>query len=212
MNDNLIEAQYDVTKKNKYRKFYESNKILIFSSIFIFILLIASYAFYVEIKDNKKIELSENYSKAKTYLKNGDQNKAKNILENIVLSNDSTYSTLSLLLILDENLFNNQDDLIKLFDQVLDNNKFDKETKNLIIFKKVLFLSNYITEQELIKITKPLISGESIWKPHTLLLLGDFFTAKKEYLKAKEFYTEILKMKNLSTEFYEEARTQLTLN
>ena len=34
MAENLIEAQYDVTKKSKLKKFYEKNKILIFSFIF----------------------------------------------------------------------------------------------------------------------------------------------------------------------------------
>ena len=31
MTNNLIETQYDITKKSKLKKFYESNKILIFS-------------------------------------------------------------------------------------------------------------------------------------------------------------------------------------
>jgi len=36
MTNNLIEAQYDITKKSKLKKFYESNKILICSFILIF--------------------------------------------------------------------------------------------------------------------------------------------------------------------------------
>ena len=35
MKENIIEAQYDITKKTKIRKFYETYKILIFSSVLV---------------------------------------------------------------------------------------------------------------------------------------------------------------------------------
>ena len=69
MNENLFEAQYDVTKKSKLKKFYETNKILIFSVILILIIAIASVSFYSEAKENKKILLSDNYLEAKIYLR-----------------------------------------------------------------------------------------------------------------------------------------------
>ena len=43
------------------------------------------------------------------------------------------------------------------------------------------------------------------------MLLGDYFVSKKEYLKAKEFYMEILSLKNLHKEFYDHARSHLIL-
>ena len=209
MNENLFETQYDVTKKSKLKKFYEVNKILIFSVILILIIAIASVSFYSETKEKKKILLSDNYLAAKVYLENGDRNKVKNILKTIIFANDSTYSTLSLFLILNENLIVDQGELSNLFDHVLENNKFEKEVKNLIIFKKALFQSNFVSELELLDAVKPLISTETVWKPHALLLLGDYFASKKEYLKAKEFYVQILSLKNLHKELYNQARSQL---
>ena len=209
MNENLFETQYDVTKKSKLKKFYEVNKILIFSVILILIIAIASVSFYSETKENKKILLSDNYLAAKVYLENGDRNKVKNILKTIIFANDSTYSTLSLFLILNENLIVDQGELSNLFDHVLENNKFEKEVKNLIIFKKALFQSNFVSELELLDTVKPLINTETVWKPHALLLLGDYFASKKEYLKAKEFYVQILSLKNLHNELYNHARSQL---
>ena len=209
MNENLFEAQYDVTKKSKLKKFYETNKILIFSAILILIIAIASVSFYSETKEKKKILLSDNYLAAKVYLENGDRNKVKNILKTIIFANDSTYSTLSLFLILNENLIVDQGELSNLFDHVLENNKFEKEVKNLIIFKKALFQSNFVSELELLDAVKPLINTETVWKPHALLLLGDYFASKKEYLKAKEFYMQILSLKNLHEELYNHARSQL---
>jgi len=209
MNENLFETQYNVTKKSKLKKFYEVNKISIFSVILILIIAIASIIFYSETKEKKKILLSDNYLTAKVYLENGNRNEVKNILKTIIFANDSTYSTLSLFLILNENLIVDQGELSNLFDHVLENNKFEKEVKNLIIFKKALFQSNFVSELELLDTVKPLINTESVWKPHALLLLGDYFASKKEYLKAKEFYVQILSLKNLHKELYNQARSQL---
>ena len=211
MNENLFETQYNVTKKSKLKKFYEVNKTSIFSVILILIIAIASISFYSETKEKKKILLSDNYLTAKVYLENGDKNKAKSALKTVIFENDSTYSTLSLFLILNENLIIDQGELSNLFDHVLENNKFEKEIKNLIIFKKALFQSNFVNESEMLEVTKPLISTETVWKPHALLLLGDYFTSKKEYLKAKEFYIQILSLKNLHKELYSQAESQLIL-
>ena len=209
MNENLIEAQYDVTKKSKLKKFYEANKILIFLAVLIIIIAGASVSFYLEAKEKKNIYLSDNYLTAKVYLKNGDRNKAKSVLKTVIFANNSTYSTLSLFLILNENLITDQEELSYLFNHVLENNKFEKEIKNLIIFKKALFQSNFVSELELLEAVKPLINTDTIWKPHALLLLGDFFASKKEYVKAKEFYMQILSLKNLHKELYNQARSQL---
>ena len=209
MNENLFETRYDVTKKSRLKEFYEVNKILIYLVILILIIAIASVGFYSEVKKKKEILLSDKYLVAKVYLENSDKNKATNILKSVIFDNDSTYSTLSLFLILNENLIADQVELSNLFDHVIENNKFEKEVKNLIIFKKALFQSNFVSELELLDAVKPLINTETVWKPHALLLLGDYFASKKEYLKAKEFYVQILSLKNLHKELYNQARSQL---
>ena len=209
MNENLFEAQYNVTKKSRLRKFYESNKIFIFLIVSVLIIGAAAFSYYSGIKEKNKILLSDNYIDAKIYIKNGDKNKAKDILKKIILANDSTYSTLSLFLILNENLITDQVVLSDLFNHILENNEFEEEIKNLIIFKKALFQSNFLGEFELLKSVKPLINSETLWKPHALLLLGDYFFSKREYEKAKEFYTQILSLKNLNNELYDQARSQL---
>ena len=209
MKENLFETQYDVTKKSKLKKFYESNKILIFSSILVFIISLGSVSFYLESKEKKKILLSENYIQARVYLEIGDKNKATDILKKLIFTNDSTYSTLAFFLVLNQNLITDYKEISNLFEHLLANNKFEKELKNLLIYKKALFDSNFIDESELLETTKPLLTSESLWKPHTLLLLGDYFLSKREYLKAKEFYMQILNMKNLQKDFYDQAASQL---
>ena len=55
MPENLFETRYDLTKKSKLREFYESNKILIYSSIITLIIIFASYSYYQVSKEKKKI-------------------------------------------------------------------------------------------------------------------------------------------------------------
>ena len=209
MNENLFEAKYDITKKSKLKRFYESNKILIISFIFILIIFLVSFNVYLANKEQKKILLSENYVQAKIYLENGNKNKATSILKKVIFANDSTYSTLCFFLILNQNLVTDYKELSILFDHLLDNNKFEEEVKNLLIYKKALFNSNFISESELLEDIKPLLNTKTLWKPHALLLIGDYFLSKKEYIKAKEFYTQILLINNLQKDFYEQARSKL---
>ena len=66
-----------------------------------------------------------------------------------------------------------------------------------------------MSELDLLESLKPLINEETLWKPHALLLLGDYFVFTKEYLKAKEFYIQILSSKGLHKEMYETARSRV---
>ena len=211
MNENLSEAQYDITKKSKLKRFYEKNRISIFSIILIVTIIIVFFSFYSANKENKKKFLAESYIEAKVLLETGEKNKAKDILKTIILSNNSTYSSLSLFLILNENLIVDQKELLNLYNHLLENNKFEKEVKNLIIFKKALFQTNFANESELLETVKPLLNSDTVWKPHILLLLGDYFVSKKQNLKAKEFYIKILSLKSLHKELYDQARSQLML-
>ena len=211
MNENLFETQYDATKKSRFRKLYDANKLLIFSTLFVLIIASISFSFYTASKEKKQILLADNYMVAIFYLQNNERDKGRKILKEIILANNRTYSTLSLFLILDEDLVDDQKEISNLFDHLLANNKFEQEVKNLIIFKKTLFLSNFANELEMVENAKQLINTNTLWKPHALLLLGDYFSSKKQYLKAKEFYVQILSLQNLNIELYEQARSQLLL-
>jgi len=211
MVEELFKAQYDITKKSKIEKFYNKNKILIYSSIFVFILSLGSFSFYLENKESKKILSSDNYMKARIYISNGKRNEATNILKEVIFNNDSTYSVLCLFLIINENLLTNHNDLMPLFNHILDNNKLPSELEHLLIYKKILLKSDLIKETEMLESLKPLLSDKNAWKPHALLLLGDYFVSKKEYIKAIEFYQKIFTINNLHNDLYNHARSQLVL-
>ena len=115
-----------------------------------------------------------------------------------------------LFLILNENLITDYKELLALFDHLLANNKFEKEIENLLIYKKALLNSNFANESELLEGVKPLLNTDTLWRPHALLLLGDYFVSKKEYLKAQQFYAQILSINNLQKDLYEQARLKLS--
>ena len=211
MSEKIIEANYNITKKSKLRIFYDTYKFLIISSFIIVLILFGSINFYFYKIENKKIKLSENYVQAKVYLQNGNKDKATIVLKKIIFLNDPTYSTLSLLLILNQKLITSEKEISIIFDHLLSENKFDSEIKNLLVYKKILFSLNFLNELELLELIKPLLKSESVWKPHALLLLGDYFSSRNENLKAKEFYMKIFAIKNLSNDLYEQASSQLAL-
>ena len=106
----------------------------------------------------------------------------KNFSENFIYSNDSTYSSLSLFEIVNENVETDDEKIIKLFEHVLENNKFDKETKNLIILKKAIFETNFTDEQKMLTTIKPLINNLN---PNAIILL---FTGGISYTLGLIFY------------------------
>ena len=139
------------------------------------------------------------------------KDKALNILRKIIFSNNSTYSTLALFLVLNENLILDKDELLSFFNHILKNNNLDEEIKNLIIYKKALYQSNFVEEKLLLDTLNPLLNSDTLWKPHALSLIGDYFFSKNEKLKAKEFYINIMMLKGLHKEMYDHAKSQLNL-
>ena len=84
-----------------------------------------------------------------------------------------------------------------------------EEIKNLIIYKKALFNSNFSTENDLLKILNPIINSESIWKSHALYLMAEYFYAKNQKQKAKEFFNQILLLPNANSDIKVESQKRL---
>ena len=211
MADNLFETQYDITKKSKLIKLYEENKFLLFTFILILIIILGSFSFYLANKAKQKTLVSENYIKAKIFLENKNQAEAVRILKDAIYADDSIYSPLSFFLLLDKKLIKDDQELSNLFSQILANDELDKELKDLLTYKKSLFNSAFVQESILLEEVKPLLNGENLWKPHALLLLGDYFASKNEFKKAQEFYIQIFSLKNINKDLYDETRSRLAL-
>jgi len=138
-------------------------------------------------------------------------NKKKTIDEmvNIVKNNDVTYSPLALYYLLDSNLLEDNDEINILFNELIEKTSLENEIKNLIIYKKALFNSDFVSENELLKILNPVINSESIWKSHALYLLAEYFYSKNEKQKTKEFFNQILVLPNANNDIKIESQKRL---
>ena len=71
--------------------------------------------------------------------------------------------------------------------------KISEENKNLIIFKKALFLTVNGTEADLLNSLNPIINSSSIWRNDSLNLLIEYFLYKNEKNKALRLYVNLNK-------------------
>ena len=198
------------TRNEKIKNFFIDNKRTIISIIISIIILISSYFIFNDFKNKKKIEASELYNSI--IIQHSKTSKIKTIdgLTNLINKEDSTYSPLALYFIIDNLLIEDQNKVNELFDIVINNGSLDKEIKNLIQFKKALYNSDNIDENQLLNMLKPLINSESIWKSHALYLMAEFFYSKDEKQKSKEFFTQIILLDNGNKDLKIEAQKRLS--
>ena len=184
------------TRNEKIINFFINNKIKLIIWISILLFIVVGYFLMLETKEKNKIKLSNQFNLTTLNFKIEEKQKTINELTNLVKKNDVTYSPLALYFLIDNNLIENKDEINSLFDELINKTKLDEEIKNLIIYKKALFNSNFALENDLLKILNPIINSESIWKSHALYLIAEYFYSKNEKKKAKEFFNQILILEN----------------
>ena len=178
--------------QNKFSIFYKKNKtkILIFLlSLPVILIIFFGYNFYNEKKNTR---ISNQFNEANILLENDRKQDSKKILISLINEKHLFYSPLSLNVIVENGLIENQDSLLELFDKILNIKSLDKETKHLYRFKKATIFSNQAKENEMLKTLNPIINSKSIWKENAIKFLEVYFLQKGDFLKAKE-YRDLLK-------------------
>ena len=176
----------------KIKRFFSNNKkslILFLSSI---LLIIFIYFTYSEIKERNIKDLAKKYNNILINFNKENKDSVKKQLTEIINEKNSTYSPLALYFIIDNNINSTNQEINEYFDIIIEKVSLEKEIKNLIIYKKGLFNSDFTTENNLIEILKPITSSNSIWKSHALYLIAEYFFEKNQKQKAKEFYNQII--------------------
>ena len=197
------------TRNEKIKNFFINNKKKIIIFISLIILIIFGYFAYGDFEDKKRIKIAEKYNSATINYISGNKANVKNELIEIINEKDTAYSPLALYFIIDNNIEANNEEINKYFDILINEVKLDKEIKNLIIFKKGLFNSDFETENNLISIFNPLINSKSVWKSHALYLMAEYFYSKDQKQKAKEFYNKIISLDNSNENIKLEAQKKL---
>lgn len=146
--------------KEKLILFFKKNKLkfLVFSAILILVLFIF---LFLQIKENKKNSLnSEKYIQAGIYLATNDLEKSKEIYVEIINNKSKFYSILALNAIIEKNLESDKKKVLDYFD-IVENLTNSHEQKDLIIFKKALFLMANSEDQKGKKLLKKLSEKNS---------------------------------------------------
>ena len=188
------------TRNEKILNFLINNKKKLIIGFLIILIVIISYLSMTELKERSKIKLANQFNITVMNFKTESKQTTVDQLTKLINKHDVTYSPLALYFLIDNNLIDNKNEINSLFDELIIETNLEEEIKNLIIYKKGLFNSDFSTENELLQILNPIINSESIWKSHSLYLLAEYFYSKNQKKKAKEFFEKILKINNVNPE------------
>ena len=207
--DQEIEIISSETRKEKIKNFFVNKKKTIIALITFLILILFGFFFYQEYEEGHREWLANKYNATIIEYETGDQSKVLNSMKEIIEDKDKTYSPLAFFYLLDNDFITSKEEINKFFDILINEIDLDKENKNLTIFKKGLFNSEFANENELLNILNPVINSESIWKPHALYLMAEFYFAKNEKQKSKEFLKKLVSLKDIRAKIKLEAQKRL---
>ena len=198
------------TRNEKIKNFFTKNKKNIVLGFSIILIILIGYLSTKEMKERNKIKLANQFNITTINFETEDKQITIDKLIKLINANDATYSPLALYFLIDNDLIDNKNKINSLFDELINKTSLDDEIKNLIIYKKALFNSNFATENDLLQILSPIINSESIWKSHSLYLLAEYFYSKKQKKKAEEFFNQILLLSNANLDI--KLKSQKRLN
>ena len=197
------------TRNEKIKNFFTNNKNkIIFGVLIIVIGIIGVYSFD-KYQTNKKQQISDNFNLITIEYSENNKEKTTNSLIEIINEKDPTYSPLSLYFIIDNKLLSDQKQINDLFDILINKTTLDAEINNLVIYKKALFNADQSSEGDLLNLLNPLINSKSVWKSHALYLMAEYFYAKEQNQKAKEFFNQIIGLENPNPDIRLQAEKRL---
>ena len=146
--------------KSRVINFYKENKIKI--QIFLIAILISliSIVLLQAYNEKKNNQISEQFINAGILFTRDEKEKSKKIYEDILKSNNSFYSILALNNILEKDLEKNDTKILEYFD-IVEKLQKTKEQKDILKFKKALFLFKKLNNQEAKILLKELVESDS---------------------------------------------------
>ena len=207
--DQEIEIINTNTRIEKIKNFFINYKKYLISILLIIILLLFSYFYYEDYKSDKKEQLANKYNIAVMKYNSSEKQNIDQMFKEIILAKDETYSPLAFYFLLDNDLISSAEEINSYFDILINDINLENEIKNLVIFKKGLYNSDFANENEMLNILNPLIKSDSIWKPHSLYLMAEYYLAKNQKQKSKEFFNQLIELENISSKIKLKAQKRL---
>ena len=210
-----MDEEIDIINRNtrieKLKNFLISKRKQIISFLIFIVFILISFFGYQEFNKRNKEKLANKFNMLVTNFDNGQKN-INNELVEIINEKDKTYSPLAFFFLLDNDLISSKEEINLYFDLLINDVSLEKEIKNLTIYKKGLFNSDFVQENELLNILNPIIKSESMWKPQALYLMAEYYLSKNQKQKSKEFFNQVLEMENISPKIKLEVQKRLRSN
>ena len=159
--DQNKDKQVEISER--LRLFFVRQKIkivLITSTIF---LLFISFSIMKIYKERENILISEKFIQANIFLSSENKKKSLEIYDEIIKSKNNFYSILALNTILEKKLENDEEKIINYFN-ILQDLSIPNEQKDLLMFKKALFLIQISKINEGKNLLKKLSNSNSFLK------------------------------------------------
>ena len=207
--DEEIEIINTNTRVEKFKNFLISNRKQLITLLLIIVLLLISFFGYQEFNKRSKEKLANKFNQIVTNFENGKKQNINNNLIEVIRTKDKTYSPLAFFFLLDNDLISSNQEINSYFDFLINEIPLDKEIKNLTIYKKGLFNSDFVDENQLLDILNPVIKSESIWKPQAMYLMAEFYLAKNQMQKSKDFFEQVMIIENVSPKIKLEVQRRL---
>ena len=153
----------NLTYSEKLLKFFAENKLKILILLGLISIIIFTLTFININEKNKNLLISEKYIEAGLHLRKGEEEKAKLLYEEIVLSKNKFYSALALNVILEKNLFSNDNKILDYF-SLLEKVNFSNDQKDLLMFKKGLYILKISKKEQGNLLLKNLIDYDTNYK------------------------------------------------
>ena len=207
--DQEVEIINNNTRIEKMKNFFVNYKKQLIILMAVIVLSLFGFFWYEEYKFGNKVKLANKYNNIITKFEINQKENVSSELKEIINVKDKTYSPLAFYFLLDNEMINSNEEINIYFDILINDLDLDDEIKNLTIFKKGLFNSDFAEENELLNILNPVIKSESMWKPHALYLMAEYYFSKKEKQKSKEFFIQIISLENVNSKIKLEAQKRL---
>ena len=158
-----MENETKINSSEKITNFVQKNKNIIVINFILIISVLVGISYFNYYQKSKNEKISEKFVQAGIYLSLNKQEESKKIYKQVISSKNKFYSILALNNIIDNDLEQNNEEVLKLFD-IVENIKIENEQKNLIKLKKALYLIKISRDNEGKKLLDEIISDNSIWK------------------------------------------------
>ena len=153
----------DSQLRNKFEFFFKKNRFKIITLIFLILIVIFTF-FFIKISNEKKQNLiSEKYIQAGLYLAKKESQNSLNLYKEIIRSKNKFYSVLSLYTIIEKNLEKDEQKIFEYF-EIIEGLNLSKNQKDLVKFKKALYLIDKSNFEEGEKLLNLIIKSNSNYK------------------------------------------------